>query len=160
MYNNFERTLDNLVKRLDGKIFLSFGSKEVYDIFIKNAIDEGYDVGGHNDNWDIKAINSTNKTIRGGSTFFHMEYYSSDRIYRVDYAKYISGADDFLHEDKRFEFESKFFGNCIIVGRRAEKAFDYYRLSKHRFNTEYDEDYLLLFVERVFKVLIVRYGGD
>lgn len=99
------RTVSNLLN-LEGRIFVYLGSHNLVNLFLKNAEAEGFtypdgkkptEQGGD----DILAIHR-DWTINylgwaGHMAFRHPDAVIGEPIIRVDYGKYISGADRYLY---------------------------------------------------------------
>ena len=167
MNNSFERTFDNLTKRLKGRVFVTFENDEVYDKFLTDARAAGYEVPeAYYESRDILTVNRKLRRLGWGGTYFHMEFYASTDVYRVDYGKYIRGEADFIyHGDKRKSphpekykhayIESKFFGKVAVSGKNNKKAKEYYLENNGYLDEPDDEQFLFTQIERMFKVLII-----
>lgn len=101
MKNN-TRTLEDLRAKLEGHIYVSFHSREEYDAFLAKAETEGSRFGEHlpteylGKPWDIVSLLEGKKLAFCG-TASHIAYRSGAKnVHRVDYAKYVSGADDYM----------------------------------------------------------------
>ena len=157
-------TLDALRERLNCRIFLTCKSREVYDLMLRNAVEEGYAVPeGCFGAWDIVALARGRRALTWGGTFFHMEYNSPGNIYRVDYGKYIAGEPDFLCHDYKgtgtqpahTALTTSFTGTVIISGENYIKAKHYYLEHFKNFDTPQSERGLLRQMENMFAVLVV-----
>lgn len=105
------RTISNLYNQAD-IVFIKINNEAAAKLFIKNALKEGFTVNGYSkfkksllknrvyllyDNYEIRSI-------CGYAT--HIFYYSgisesdSQSFVRIDYAKFVSGQDDYIITDK------------------------------------------------------------
>ena len=99
---NDKRTLENLRNKYEGHIYLSFHSQPEYDAFLAKAETEGFRFGEHlpteylGEPWDIVSLLDGKKLAFCG-TVSRMAYGSgAENVHRVDYAKYINGADNYM----------------------------------------------------------------
>ena len=97
-----ERTLTNLLN-LDRRVYLYFANRAVWDIFVKHAAEEGFLWMGNeaitkNHYEDIIAMNN-NMTFNYIGFVGHMRFGCNDEgIYRIDFAKYINGAENYYYQ--------------------------------------------------------------
>ena len=113
---------------------------------------------------DIVSINMDDRSLGWGGTFFHMQFYSSADVYRVDYGKYIRGEADFIYHGEilsppeKYEhayIKSKFFGKVAVSGKNNKKAKEYYLGNNGYLDESDDEQFLFTQIERMFRVLII-----
>ena len=111
---NTNRTIENLRKSLNGKVYLYFESSEICAEFLKDAEEEGY-LFGERKPTQVRTDNILallrRKQLCYVGIIGRIAYQSAgayDDIHRIDYAKYRSGADDYRIE-------------TLIIGRRKEK---------------------------------------
>ena len=96
-----ERTLTNLLN-LDRRVYLYFANDAVWDIFVRQACTEGFLWSGKTkipkklrDN--IIAMNN-DMTFNYIGWAGHMHFgCGSDDMYRIDFARYINGAEDYSY---------------------------------------------------------------
>ena len=99
-----ERTLTNLLN-LDRRVYLYFANAAVWDIFVRQATAEGFLWSGKTkipkkQRDDIIAMNN-DMTFNYIGWAGHMRFgCSDDGIYRIDFAKYINGAEDYSYRKK------------------------------------------------------------
>ena len=97
-----ERTLEQLRAGFAGHIYLCFHSQGEYDDFLAEAEREGFRFGEHLPTEYLADVQNMlalceNKQLSFCNTFSRMAYAcGGDNVRRVDYAKYISGADNYL----------------------------------------------------------------
>lgn len=96
-----ERTLTNLLN-LDRRVYLYFANVAVWDIFVKQANAEGF-LWRDNKKLPKKMLDSI-IAMNNDMTFNyigwagHMHFgCGSDDIYRIDFARYINGAEDYIY---------------------------------------------------------------
>ena len=93
------RTITELYS-LTGKVYLYIGNEQAFNHFSKKAIEEGFNLPIGED--DILALNqdfSFSHTGWAGHMLFHNpDSYVDGKLIRVDYAKWISGADDYAYQ--------------------------------------------------------------
>lgn len=164
MNNDFARTLDNLTKRLKGRIFLICENRDYYSKLISNARSEGYYVPkSFDEDWDIVSLNIEEHRLGWGGTYFHMAFYFPD-VYRIDYGKYLRGDDDYIYHGGRRNisenyqniiFDSKNCGRVTISGNNNKDAEKYYHENNMFLYEKEDEEFLLTQLERMFKVLVI-----
>ena len=100
------RTIANLLN-LDGRVYVHLSNKNVAKIFLQNAESEGFRFGNGKKptkrKWDdIYALNK-DFTINyvgyiGHIAFHHPEVPNNYNLIRVDYAAYLSGAENYIME--------------------------------------------------------------
>lgn len=98
------RTIAELLN-LDGRVYVYLSSKYVAKIFLQNAESEGFRFGDGKKptkrKWDdIYALNK-DFTINyvgyiGHIAFHHPNYFDNDKLIRVDYTAYLSGAEKYI----------------------------------------------------------------
>ena len=97
-----ERTLEQLRAGFAGHIYLRFNSADDYADFLAKAETEGFRFGERLPTEYLADVQNMlalceNKQLSFCNTFSRMAYAcGGDNVQRVDYAKYISGADDYL----------------------------------------------------------------
>ena len=165
MNNNFERTFENLTRRINGRTFITCESREIYDRLLADANEAGFEIPeAFYEDKDIVSINMDDRSLGWGGTFFHMQFYGSADVYRVDYGKYIRGEADFIYHGERLSppekyehayIESKFFGKVAVSGKNNKKAKEYYLGNNGYLDEPDDEQFLFTQIERMFKVLII-----
>lgn len=165
MNNSFERTFENLTRRIKGRTFITCESREIYDRLLTDAKEAGFEIPeAYYDYWDIVSINMDDRSLGSGGTFFHMQFYGSADVYRVDYGKYIRGEADFIYHGERLSppekyehayIKSKFFGKVAVSGKNNKKAKEYYLGNNGYLYEPDDEQFLFTQIERMFKVLII-----
>ena len=92
------RTIKELYS-LKGKVYLWLGNSHVYDHFIKTAAEEGFkhpkdedDILVMNEDWSF-----CHPGFIGHMAFHNAATLSEKKLIRVDYNKWISGAEDYLY---------------------------------------------------------------
>ena len=94
--NKKTRTIEELRNSLEGKIYVSFSSKEVFRRFLEDAEAEGFMIGDKKPteagvSQDIKAI-EYDKKISNCSIISHIACGAGgDNVHVIDYGKYING---------------------------------------------------------------------
>ena len=98
------RTIAELLN-LDGRVYVYLSSKYVAKIFLQNAESEGFRFGDGKKptkrKWDdIYALNK-DFTINyvgyiGHIAFHHPNYFDNDKLIRIDYSAYLSGAEKYI----------------------------------------------------------------
>ena len=92
------RTIKELYS-LKGKVYLWLGSSQAYDYFIKTATEEGFKLPKGED--DILALDDDwsfcHPGFVGHMAFHNASSVSGQKLIRVDYNKWISGAEDYLY---------------------------------------------------------------
>ena len=96
------RTLEDLRNKYEGHIYLSFHSHSEYDDFLVRAEKEGFRFGEHlptehlGEPWDIVSL-LDGKMLAFCGTVSHTAFHSGgENVHRVEYARFISGDDDYL----------------------------------------------------------------
>ena len=97
-----ERTLDSLRAAYPGKIYIWFEDDEIYGKFLKDAEAQGYLMGivePSKCDWprDIVSL-CFDKKILACNIISHWAFNEGEGIARVDYGRFISGAEDYLIE--------------------------------------------------------------
>ena len=100
------RTITELLN-LDGRVYVYLSSKNVAKIFLQNAESEGFRFGDGKKptkrKWDdIYALNK-DFTINyvgyiGHIAFHHPNFFDNDKLIRIDYSAYLSGAENYIIE--------------------------------------------------------------
>ena len=98
------RTIAELLN-LDGRVYVHLSSKNVAKIFLQNAESEGFRFGDGKKptkrKWDdIYALNK-DFTLNfvgyiGHIAFHHPSYFDNDKLIRIDYCAYLSGAENYI----------------------------------------------------------------
>ena len=98
------RTIAELLN-LDGRVYVHLSNKNVAKIFLQNAESEGFRFGNGKKptkrKWDdIYALNK-DFTINyvgyiGHNAFHHPNYFDNDKLIRIDYSAYLSGAENYI----------------------------------------------------------------
>ena len=98
------RTIANLLN-LDGRVYVHLSNKNVAKIFLQNAESEGFRFGNGKKptkrKWDdIYALNK-DFTINyvgyiGHNAFHHPNHFDNDKLIRIDYSAYLSGAENYI----------------------------------------------------------------
>ena len=96
------RTIKELYT-LKGKVYLWLGSTQAYHHFVQTATEEGFKLPIGED--DILALNSdwsfSHPGFIGHMAFHNASSVPGQKLIRVDYNKWISGADDYLYHGDR-----------------------------------------------------------
>ena len=101
------RTIANLLN-LDGRVYVYVPSKNIRRLFLKNAQDEGFRFGDgvkptrRRAYDDIYALNKDFTLNFVGSighfAFHHPNFFDNDKLIRIDYSAYLSGAENYIIE--------------------------------------------------------------
>lgn len=101
----FMRTIANLLN-LDGRVYVYVPSKNIKRLFLKNAQDEGFMFAGGVKTTRRRAyddIYALNKDFilnfvgyNGHIAFHHPKCFKSDKLIRIDYSAYLSGAENYI----------------------------------------------------------------
>ena len=95
-----ERTLTNLLNR-DRRVYLFIANSAVWSIFCRQAVSEGFQWSGggkipKKQKDDVIAMNN-DMSFNYVGWAGHMRFHSDDpAIERVDFARYINGADSYI----------------------------------------------------------------
>lgn len=94
------RTITELYT-LQGRVYLFINSKQAYNHFAENALKEGFILPeGENDVFALQRNFTFCHTGWAGHMLFHNpKLCAADRIIRIDYIRWISGADDYIYHD-------------------------------------------------------------
>lgn len=160
------RTIEHLRRRLKGRIYIKCRSLQAHRMFLMDAECEGYRVGDRTPTeadmrWDIIALEKDRKLCYCGFAD-HLAFKLDDNAYRIDYERYSGGVRDYLWHDDRHKvisFNSEYFGECQISGRRTDEALSYYREQIRYYDAERGERILFAEMEHVFKVLVTTERG-
>ncbi len=103
-----KRTLTKLLD-LDRPVYLYIANRAVWDIFVKQATEEGF-LWVDNEEipkepFDNKIALKKDMTLNyiGGCTAHMMFTSARDQIYRIDFARFINGAKDFIYNEENYE---------------------------------------------------------
>lgn len=98
------RTIAELLN-LDGRVYVHLSNKNVAKIFLQNAESESFRFADGKKptkrKWDdIYALNK-DFTINhvgyiGHNAFHHPNYFDNDKLIRIDYSAYLSGAENYI----------------------------------------------------------------
>lgn len=103
----FMRTIANLLN-LDGRVYVYVPSKNIRRLFLKNAQDEGFmfadgvkptrrraydDIYALNKDFTLNFVGYI-----GHIAFHHPSYFDNDKLIRIDYSAYLSGAENYIIE--------------------------------------------------------------
>ena len=94
------RTIGELRNSLEGKIYVRFGSEEVFRRFLQDAETEGYMIGDRKPteagaSYDIMAV-EYDKRISNVGTIGHIACQAGgSNIHIIDYERYVSGKKDY-----------------------------------------------------------------
>ena len=97
-----KRTLTNLLN-LDRRVYLYFANSAVWDIFVKQAAVEGFLWSGNTEipkemrDGIIAMNNDMTFNYIGWAGHMHFGCAGND-LYRIDFAKYINGAEDYYYK--------------------------------------------------------------
>lgn len=101
------RTIANLLN-LDGRVYVYVPSKNIRRLFLKNAQEEGFmfadgvkptrrraydDIYALNKDFTLNFVGSI-----GHIAFHHPQCFKTDKLIRIDYSAYLSGAENYIIE--------------------------------------------------------------
>ena len=96
------RTISSLLK-YEGRVYIYLNSPTIRQRFCEDAVREGFTLSGNGES-DIYALNH-NKTMNTVGFVGHVLFHNTSQnladgtpVIRVDYEKYIAGADDYHYK--------------------------------------------------------------